>query len=525
VVNNPDKLLGYHLDLTRAMFRRDYLCTLANRLSRWGFNAVLLDIADKFQYPGHPALAHETALDAEAADKVKTLFNDRGLSIVPMLPTLGEAPFLLRHQAYASLGVTVDGVTVTDPASAETTRTMGDLMDHLIDAFSPSGFAHLGGLAWRWRDSDADAVIRHVEAMAERVTSRGLRAILWADLALAHPQMLPRLPRSVVLMVRDDWSAGRRAATLQYWPGHRTVGYDEYIKLDDPARRWFDPYVLDAEGERDQTFPAFAFVDLLRDQGFDVMTASSARGVGDTVGLADLTRHLPNVYHGGARGADRGIGHAVTSWASEHNHPEGAMPCVFAAARGAFEGGAFSLQRVIGEFTADMHGEAMPDLAEVVEQFATPAPFSRAQEIRAAMRLCERGDDPVRKYVQAVRAGMQAHAPDASSDQTLTHLDAAQQRIRRSLAQVHADKARAKRHPEPFDHWLEGILLIRFFNEFALTALADDLAEQRDHLLQQLDQLKARTRELFAASYEPLSVEEELTIRYGFHQMYLEQFV
>ena len=54
-------LLIYHIDLKKAMWRLDYLERFAARLQGWGFNAVLLEIEDKFRFANHPALVHPDA--------------------------------------------------------------------------------------------------------------------------------------------------------------------------------------------------------------------------------------------------------------------------------------------------------------------------------------------------------------------------------------------------------------------------------------------------------------------------------
>ncbi len=61
-------MLAYHIDLKRAMWKREYLNTTVDRLKAWGFNTLIYEIEDKFQFPRRPAIQSPQApTNAETA--------------------------------------------------------------------------------------------------------------------------------------------------------------------------------------------------------------------------------------------------------------------------------------------------------------------------------------------------------------------------------------------------------------------------------------------------------------------------
>ena len=83
-------------------------------------------------------------------------------------------------------------------------------------------------------------------------------------------------------------------------------------------------------------------------------------------------------------------------------------------------------------------------------------------------------------------------------------------------------KETAQRGARNLDFWLEAVDVDAFHGEMLLAALEGTLVEDAPRLLMRLGELRDRTRALFSETYEPMGVEDELAVRYGPHEEYLE---
>ena len=82
-------------------------------------------------------------------------------------------------------------------------------------------------------------------------------------------------------------------------------------------------------------------------------------------------------------------------------------------------------------------------------------------------------------------------------------------------------KTQATTNAHQFDYWLEGMGHSAFCAAFSLAAIRNRLVTDRASLQKQLDVQRERTRSLFAETYPPASVKEELAMRYAFHETIL----
>ena len=55
------RILAYHFDMKRPMWRREYMEQMVDHLKGWGFTHIVYEIEDKFQYANHPDLRHPEA--------------------------------------------------------------------------------------------------------------------------------------------------------------------------------------------------------------------------------------------------------------------------------------------------------------------------------------------------------------------------------------------------------------------------------------------------------------------------------
>ncbi|MEI8311630.1 MAG: family 20 glycosylhydrolase, partial [Verrucomicrobiota bacterium] len=367
-------LLIYHVDLKRAMWRLDYLTEFVSRLQKRGFSAVLLEIEDKFRFANHPALVHP---DAPSHGEWKAWAQGcraSGLEVIPLVQSLGHMEFVLRHPEYAHLREAPNLTAHLDPTNPQSLPFVRELIDEVIEVFSPGGHFHIGGdetshlgRSTRLKDEPMEALyLRQIRPILQHVSKHGLRPLLWHDMAISFPKILKKIPRETLMVDWDYQTASPRPDFLIAWGGKDgrsanpmvTWGSSYENNVSETFRREFERFAIDEQTRRDGTFRGFFCTDALRSKGFDVMTASANRSAGDQMGIPDLQRHMANCFWSARKGLAEGAGHIVTSWAVRCNHPEAGQLGTFAAglaARGAED---FDAARIGREWVLETFGTA-----------------------------------------------------------------------------------------------------------------------------------------------------------------------
>jgi hypothetical protein len=231
------------------------------------------------------------------------------------------------------------------------------------------------------------------------------------------------------------------------------------------------------------------------------------------VGLPAYPRHLGNVVQAARKAAQTPgcLGHVVTSWAVRHNHPECHWPMNLAAARAARDPADTPAASHWQAFAMSCLGANVPGLGEALSAVSEAVPFSEAARIEQAQACLARGGDPA--------AELRSKTPN---------LPEVLLRVRRVRAACDPAARLLRRLPcaDPAGARLagfliEGIELTAFHADFAMAALEGRLRDEAVALRERLETQRAATAALFAETDHPLSVQEELAVRYGLHENWL----
>ena len=530
------KILAYHLDLKRAMPCRAYLEVLADRLERWGFNAVLYEVEDKLRFVKHPALAHRGAWSIEQTRELARSLRRRGLQMIPLVQTLGHAESVLRKPAYQHLREVPDNPAQYNPLSEEARRLICELIDEVIEATEPDEYVHIGGdettvlgqgpqtteeaaqkgLAWLY--------CQHIIPIIDHVRSRGLRPILWADMVLAHPQALELLPKEVVMMDWDYWTTAARPSKVHvWWDRIGEVNWSVYQTVVPGDRvKFFRPFIVDSQTERDGTLPAFPYTDALRNAGFETMTASSNRCGGDGVGLPCYDRHLPNIFHSTRKGMNSGVGTMITSWAVRRCHIECCFPSIFAAPW-ALNQSNLDRPAMVKALTHDFYGVEFLGFDEAMTLASQNILWLSAKEQTKARKEMAEGKDPV---AQALDDFKRASAT-VNLEGELDLIRRAADGYGKARSLIRDLRQHAVRNADNLDYWLNGLDMNEFAAAFACAVLlpqgSSHSIDQKtaSSLLDRLIRLREETRRLFAHSYESATLDDEMSARFAFYESYL----
>jgi len=233
------------------------------------------------------------------------------------------------------------------PLKPESAALINRMVDEILELHSGARYIHIGGdEAWDLgtchdcadsaeKDGKGALYGRHMERVIEHVLSKGVRPMIWADMALSHFDALDFIDSATVMVDWDYWSYGEKVDMVTIWGAGRT-----------PNEKWSSAPVEKQEQFGEILEPGmsgcwsegFAFTEYLREKGYDVVTASAVRSSGDPYTHPDHKYHLPNVW-AAARTAfeDGALGSLVTSWAVRRTLPELTMMGLAAAAEAMWQ--------------------------------------------------------------------------------------------------------------------------------------------------------------------------------------------
>lgn len=334
-------ICAFHLDLKVAHYRAEYLEQLFAKLPRLGYTHVCFELEDKVRLETIPEAAWVEAYTKAEVAAILQAARDAGLTPFPLVQTFGHLEYVLRHGRYAPLRERPLGHAQLCPSNPEAVALAQRMCDEVRELFDGPELLHIGadetralGACPKCRQRVAERGVgglfaEHVEAIVKPLAKTGTRPMMWADMVLAHPQMLELLPREVLLCDWDYWTGEGVPEVVRCWGGEGAGLYDpgEPEKFPPEFLERFGRYVWPEGTDRPAT--TWFYSDYLVDHGFDVMTAPTARSSGDNM-FFPRTVHLANCAGGCAKGLgdDRLSGVMVTSWAIRLNHLETQWPAL-----------------------------------------------------------------------------------------------------------------------------------------------------------------------------------------------------
>lgn len=205
-----------HIDLKGAIPDAASLRDWARFFAECGFNGIVWEYEDRLPWQTFPD-TFRPGYDLEQWKSIWKTCGDHGLTIVPLVQTLGHLEWLLKHPAYAHLREN-DCWNEWCPLHPEVPDRIKAWLDELIASHPRLSYVHLGGdETWNLATcprcqaaaaKDADGAmglyVGHLKRVAQTALQRGLRPLIWADMFWREKRMdlAERLPRETVFV---DW--------------------------------------------------------------------------------------------------------------------------------------------------------------------------------------------------------------------------------------------------------------------------------------------------------------------------------
>lgn len=213
---------GVMLDISRDKVpTMDTLYELVDMLASWKVNQLQLYTEHTFAYKNHPVVWEEASpITGEEILALDAYCRDRFITFVPNQNTFGHMRRWLIHDEYRHLAECPDGYDLKwghydepftlnpgDPASFELIRGMFDeLLPHFssqqvnvcCDETVELGQGHSKEIAHE--KGVGRVYLDFLMKIYRDVKARGLTMQFWGDILMRHPELVPELPRDVIVL-------------------------------------------------------------------------------------------------------------------------------------------------------------------------------------------------------------------------------------------------------------------------------------------------------------------------------------
>lgn len=202
------RLRGFMLDLSHGPFpKMEELKRQLDFLALWKTNQFYLYSETNIELDGFPLLSPKARLSKSQVRELIAYARERFIDVVPCLELYGHLHDLAKIERYSELGETPHGGEI-DPRNPKAQELVRNWVDQFTELF-PSPFFHvgmdetyeLGKMPGReLSPKDAGAVyLGFFEQVSRMVAAKkGKRVMVWGDIILQHPEVIPRLPAGTI---------------------------------------------------------------------------------------------------------------------------------------------------------------------------------------------------------------------------------------------------------------------------------------------------------------------------------------
>ncbi len=208
---------GFHLDLRIQVMKMDALKRFAKTLSESGINTLVMEWEGTFPFKKHPLIPNRYAYTKDEIKSFISYCGTLGIDVIPLQQSFGHVEYILRHERYKDLREDQKDYSQVCPLEEEGNKKLFTDLFTEIAAVHPSKYFHIGGdetyLLGHCEKCRKKAAIEgtsklyidHIKMLCDIVISLGKIPVLWADIALKHPEAIKQLPPQTIFV---DWNYG-----------------------------------------------------------------------------------------------------------------------------------------------------------------------------------------------------------------------------------------------------------------------------------------------------------------------------
>ncbi|MDQ8052231.1 MAG: beta-N-acetylhexosaminidase [Pedobacter sp.] len=208
---------GFHLDLRIQVMKPSALKAFALKLSKSGINTLIMEYEATFPFEKHPLISNRYAYTKEELKDFISYCSSIKLDVIPLQQCFGHVEYILRNERYAKLREDSKDFSQVNPLEINGTRALFTDLFQEVASLHPSKYFHIGCDETRLlgKGPQSKAKIEkegigklygdYVAMMCDIVIKMGKIPVLWADIALKHPESLKYLPKQTIFV---DWNYG-----------------------------------------------------------------------------------------------------------------------------------------------------------------------------------------------------------------------------------------------------------------------------------------------------------------------------
>ncbi len=498
-----DKMVGFHIDMNVAQFRKDYLEQWLRYLAGAGYNTILWEVENNIQWETVPECVSPDAFSRDEFRELLDLCRELGMKSIPLLQTIGHAEYVLKHEPYVGLREAPDRIDQYCPLNPGVVPLLQEWIAEYLEVFGDVERFHLGAdeawiigdcpkcRAFADRNSISELYIRHVNAVAEPLRERGITPVIWGDMVLAHPDAIEKLSSDIMIF---DWNYNHFLGQekLRVWG----EGWSLPENLSEKAMERFGAYIF-PDGRKNDA-DVFYTVEYLKSKGFEVVTCPSSASHGDSVFAPRLDLHEKNTWDFGWKGLKDASGMMLTSWTVRVHTWELQKSCIdMAGYRLSGAGGG------IGDFRADFvertFGCSSEDFYSVADALAAKCPYANAHDLGIKKSCLPVPEDYILADVRAkVEEGKGEDLRDVAGKALKQYSEG-----KAALERVMQDASDGQTY---LDSWmLTADALIHRAKSviFLVNREQGRTAGDRQELLEELDTIEARFRDAYGRIQRP----------------------
>ncbi len=214
------------LDLQRQLEKMDFICKFIDFAALHHYNHLMLSLGDRIRTRSYPFRAPAESYSPEEIRKIVAYGKQKDIEVFPSVPTLGHAEDFLSHPEMEELAELRHGVRgrwndrnkVDFCASSDKVYEFFESYFREIAPLFPSPYFHIGfDEAWNIGYCEQCAPLAKTHGEAELclgsllrthgiLRKLGKRVIMWDDMFEYYPEILPRVPRNILMA---DWQYQR----------------------------------------------------------------------------------------------------------------------------------------------------------------------------------------------------------------------------------------------------------------------------------------------------------------------------
>ena len=202
------KYRGWQDDVSRGPIPTlDYLKRQVRTLSEFKLNTMTLYTEHVFKLKKHPTIAPKDGLTATEIKELVAYAKDYHIEVIGNFQSFGHFANILNVKGYANLG---EAGWVLSPAKEESYAFLKDVYSEIAPTYTSTLFNincdETGGLGEGaskelvQKIGLAGVYAQHINRIADLLRPLGKTALMWGDIAQQHPEIVPKLPKDLVVM-------------------------------------------------------------------------------------------------------------------------------------------------------------------------------------------------------------------------------------------------------------------------------------------------------------------------------------